>query len=215
MEDELDAGEDAEGAADESDEEAVGGEDGDDAFLGGAEGFEDADVTGFVADDHVEDEEDDDEDDEGHESEDEGDHGFFVFDGADVEGLFFIPGFDVEGDGAEFGVGLDEEVEGAVDFVADEVEGVGVVGAGDFDFELGAVFGVVHLGHLLDGGEGGVDVGGVDVDDAGVGVVDDGEGEGFGLVGKGAAAGGDGDDGEEGAGVVEAEGALVVAAAVA
>ena len=53
-----------------------------------------------------------------------------------------------------------------------------------------------HAGHVLDGFKRGVDVGGVDVVDAGVGVIDDGEGEGDAVAeGEGAVLL-DGEDGD-------------------
>src|SRR5262249_50845944 len=102
--DEEDAAQDAEAAADDTDEEAVGDEDTGDAFFGAADGFDDADVAGFVADDLVEDQEDDDEDDERHHAEDEDDDDFFVFYGTKVFGLFFVPGLNVEREAGGFGV---------------------------------------------------------------------------------------------------------------
>ena len=92
--------------------------------------------------------------------------------------------------------------------VADGEKDVEVVGTFDFDLEFAAAgdvggvggVGVSHVGHLLDLLEGGVDVGGIDIVDTGVGIVDD---DGLDqvrmeLVAR-LPAGGDGDDGDDGA----------------
>ncbi len=86
--------EQAHSAADDADGEAVAEKDAGDAGAGCADAFDDADVAGFFHDDHEEDAEDQENGDDADDGEEDDQQGFFVLDGVEEIGLFFVPGFD-------------------------------------------------------------------------------------------------------------------------